>query len=104
MRQGIRDWIRKAADGGLHIRQRGDVNPDMTRAKRNAWRPDHPEEWRRTLRRWIHYDPDYPYDIGHDHDRDWTTGPEYTSAGVHFSEYDDGGAYHPSDIRRKAVP
>ena len=104
---GNTDWMQKVANGELHIMQRGDVNPDMTRAaraKRSAWRLDHPKEWRRILQGWIHYDPDYPYDIGHDYDWNWTTDPEYTSDGTHFSEYDDSGAYHPSDIWRQAVP
>jgi len=104
---GNTDWIQKVANGGLHIMRRGDVDPDMTRAareQRSAWRLDNLAEWRRGLEELGHYDPEYPYDIGHDYDWDWTTDPEYTSDGAHFSEYDNGGAYYPSDLRRTAVP
>ena len=66
----------------------------MTRAAREewiAWRLQNLAEWRRSLLSLGHYRTEYPYDVAHEYDHDWTTDSDYVWKKVHRREYDEDG-------------
>ena len=78
------------------------VDGTMTRAAREAriaLRLENLAAWRYDLESLAHFDPDYPYDVAHEYDYDWTTDPDYGAEGVHFSEFEEDGALIDSDSR-----
>ena len=78
------------------------IDATMTRAAREAriaWRLVHLDEWRRDLESLVHFDPDYPYDVAHEYDHDWSTDPDYGDEGIGFSEFEEDGVLIPSDAR-----
>ena len=94
-----RTLVQAAANGRVRERY---VDATMTRAAREtriAWRLEHLDEWRRDLESLAHFDPDYPYDVAHEYDHDWSTDPDYGDEGIGFSEFKEDGALIPSDAR-----
>ncbi|MCY3658196.1 MAG: Uma2 family endonuclease [Caldilineaceae bacterium] len=78
------------------------VDATMTRAAREAriaWRLEHLAAWQHDLESLAHFDPDYPYDVAHEYDHDWTTDPDYGAEGVHFSEFEEDGVLIDGDSR-----
>ena len=78
------------------------VDGTMTRAAREAriaLRLENLAAWQHDLESLAHFDPDYPYDVAHEYDYDWTTDPDYGAEGVHFSEFEEDGALIDSDSR-----
>ena len=78
------------------------VDAAMTRAAREAriaWRLEHLAAWQHDLESLAHFDPDYPYDVAHEYDPDWTTDPDYGAEGVHFSEFEEDGVLIDGDSR-----
>lgn len=66
----------------------------MTRAAREAriaWRLQNLAEWHRGLLSLGHYRAEYPYDVAHEYDHDWTTDSDYVWTKVHRREYDEDG-------------
>ena len=99
METASREWTR--ADFNGRVRERY-VDATMTRAAREqriAWRLEHLDEWRCGLESLAHFDPDYPYDIAHEYDHDWTTDPDYGAEGIHFSEFEEDGVLIADDSR-----
>ena len=95
------NWERKRADFNGRVRERH-VDATMTRAAREqriAWRLEHLDKWRHDLETLAHFDPDYPYDVAHEYDYDWTTDPDYGAEGVHCSEFEEDGALIADDSR-----
>lgn len=94
-----RVWVQTDASGRARERY---VDATMTRAAREAriaWRLDHLAAWQHDLESLAHFDPDYPYDIAHEYDHDWTTDPDYGAEGVHFSEFEEDGVLIDGDSR-----
>ena len=94
-----RAWVQTDANGRARERY---VDATMTRAAREAriaWRLDHLAAWQHDLESLVHFDPDYPYDIAHEYDHDWTTDPDYGAEGVHFSEFAEDGVLIDGDSR-----
>ncbi len=78
------------------------VDATMTRVAREAriaWRLEHLAAWRHDLETLEHFDPDYPYDVAHEYDYDWTTDPDYGAEGVYFSEFEEDGVLIDDDSR-----
>ena len=78
------------------------VDATMTRAAREeriVWRLEHLAAWQHDLESLTHFDPDYPYDVAHEYDHDWTTDPDYGAEGVHFSEFEEDGVLIDDDSR-----
>ena len=78
------------------------IDATMTRAAREAriaWRLEHLAAWQHDLESLAHFDPDYPYDIAHEYDDDWTTDPDYGAEGVHFTEFEEDGVLIEGDSR-----
>ena len=79
-----REHLQAVSNGRLRERY---VDATMTRAAREAritWRLEHLAAWRHDLETLEHFDPDYPYDVAHEYDYDWTTDPDYGAEGIHF--------------------
>ena len=83
------------------------ADPTMTRAAREeraARRRAAPEAWRRDLEALYHFDPDYPYDPGHEYDLYWTTDPTYrVEERMHLCRYDEDGVEVMADLRARDV-
>ena len=78
------------------------VDATMTRAAREeriVWRLEHLAAWQHDLESLAHFNPDYPYDVAHEYDHDWTTDPDYGAEGVHFSEFEEDGVLIDDDSR-----
>ena len=78
------------------------IDATMTRAAREeriAWRLEHLAAWQHDLESLAHFDPDYPYDVAHEYDHDWTTDPDYGAEGVHFTEFEEDGVLIEGDSR-----
>ncbi|MCY4519259.1 MAG: Uma2 family endonuclease [Caldilineaceae bacterium] len=89
------------ADANGRVRERY-IDATMTRIAREAriaWRLDHLAAWQHDLEGLAHFDPDYPYDVAHEYDHDWTTDPDYGAEGVHFSEFEEDGVLIDGDSR-----
>ena len=94
-----RTLVQAAANGRVQERY---IDATMTRAAREAriaWRLEHLAAWQHDLESLAHFDPDYPYDIAHEYDDDWTTDPDYGAEGVHFSEFEEDGVLINGDSR-----
>ncbi len=81
---------------------RGDTDAATARAaraRRTAWRLDHPAAWRAGLERLDHFEPKYNYDVVHEHEDEWTTDPDYGGDGLHLREYDEDGFVSPEHRR-----
>ena len=81
---------------------RGDTDAATARtarARRTAWRRDHPAAWRAGLERLAHYESGYTYDIAHEYEDEWTTDPDYGGEGVHLREYDEDDFVSPEHRR-----
>lgn len=94
-----REHLQAVSNGCLRKRY---VDATMTRAAREqriAWRLAHLAVWRHDLESLVHFNPDYPYDVAHEYDYDWTTDPDYGVEGVHFIEFEEDGALIDDDSR-----
>ena len=79
------------------------TDPYMTRtarAARTAWRLEHLTEWNNELETLFYYDPEYAYDVVHEHEDEWTTDPDHAGNGIKFYEFDEGSVLEPTDDRR----
>jgi len=89
------------ADANGRVRERY-IDATMTRIAREAriaWRLDHLAAWQHDLEGLAHFDPDYPYDVAHEYDHDWTTDPDYGTDSVRHFRFDADGVMDMADIR-----
>ncbi|MCY4523049.1 MAG: Uma2 family endonuclease [Caldilineaceae bacterium] len=94
-----REHLQAVSNGRVRERY---VDATMTREAREAriaWRLEHLAAWQHDLETLEHFDPDYPYDVAHEYDYDWTTDPDYGAEGVHFSEFEEDGVLIDDDSR-----
>ena len=98
-----REHLQAVSNGRVRERY---VDATMTREAREAriaWRLEHLAAWQHDLETLEHFDPDYPYDVAHEYDYDWTTDPDYGDEGIHFSEFEEDGALIASDSRPRGL-
>lgn len=79
-------------------------DPHLTRAQREALiaqRRDHVAEWQTHLEQLPHFNPDYPYDIVHEYDLDWTTDPDYSHDAVTRLELNEDGTVSPEKPKNR---
>ena len=65
--------------------------PYPARAWRTQARLQVLRTWQEHLQRLSHYDPEFPYDPGHEYEADWTTDADYQEDGVRLYRYSDEG-------------
>ena len=99
METAIRERTRADCNGRVRERYVDAAMTRMAREQRIAWRLEHMDEWRHDLETLAHFDPDYPYDVAHEYDYDWTTDPDYGAEGIHFSEFEEDGVLIDDDSR-----